>query len=148
MKIKEGRKTYKYLIYISCLCLLLAIGAMTAVSLMSVQSVRKLVRNTTTKSITELTVSKAQFLDEKIHSELLSLQSFAANLGAFDDLFAYPELLEDYKEKHGAARMWIIDTNGTYQDTGGMNKNFADKKELFTEALQGNEGITDVFLGE
>ena len=29
-----------------------------------------------------------------------------------------------------------------------MNKNFADKKELFTEALQGNEGITDVFLGE
>ena len=148
MKIKEGRKTYKYLIYISCLCLLLAIGAMTAVSLMSVQSVRKLVRNTTTKSITELTVSKAQFLDEKIHSELLSLQSFAANLGAFDDLFAYPELLEDYKEKHGAARMWIIDTNGTYQDTGVMNKNFADKKELFTEALQGNEGITDVFLGE
>ena len=148
MKIKEGRKTYKYLIYISCLCLLLAIGAMTAVSLMSVQSVRKLVRNTTTKSITELTVSKAQFLDEKIHSELLSLQSFAANLGAFDDLFAYRELLEDYKEKHGAARMWIIDTNGTYQDTGGMNKNFADKKELFTEALQGNEGITDVFLGE
>ena len=115
---KRIRKTYKYLIYISCLCLLLAIGAMTAVSLMSVQSVRKLVRNTTTKSITELTVSKAQFLDEKIHSELLSLQSFAANLGAFDDLFAYPELLEDYKEKHGAARMWIIDTNGTYQDTG------------------------------
>ncbi|MFR3752983.1 MAG: hypothetical protein ACLTW9_13090 [Enterocloster sp.] len=69
-------------------------------------------------------------------------------LGAFDELFAYPELLEDYKEKHGAARMWIIDTNGTYQDTGGMNKNFADKKELFTEALQGNEEITDVFLGE
>ena len=80
MKIKEGRKTYKYLIYISCFCLLLAIGAMTAVSFMSVQSVRKLVRNTTTKSITELTVSKAQFLDEKIRSEMLSLQSFAAAL--------------------------------------------------------------------
>lgn len=148
MKIKEGRKTYKYLIYISCFCLLLAIGVMTAVSFMSVQSVRKLVRNTTTKSITELTVSKAQFLDEKIRSEMLSLQSFAAALGTFDDMFSRPELLEDYKDKHGAARMWIIDENGTCLDTGEMDKNFADKKELFAEALQGKEGISDVFLGE
>ena len=55
-------------------------------------------------------------------------------------MFAYPELLEDYKEKHGAARMWIIDTNGTYQDTGGMNKNFADKKEHIHRSAAGERG--------
>ncbi|MDC7290352.1 ATP-binding protein [Blautia schinkii] len=148
MKRKNRKKSYKYLLYISCFCFLLVMGAMAAVSFTSVQSVRDLVRSTTTKSITELTVSKAQFLDEKIRSELQALRSFAADIGTFDDIFAHPELLEDYKESHEAARMWIIDVTGAYQDTGGMDKNFADKKELFREGLRGNEGVTDVFLGE
>ena len=147
MKIKEGRKTYKYLIYISCFCLLLAIGVMTAVSFMSVQSVRKLVRNTTTKSITELTVSKAQFLDEKIRSEMLSLQSFAAALGTFDDMFSRPELLEDYKDKHGAARMWIIDENGTCLDTGEMDKNLRIKRNCLLKRCREERGFRMYFWG-
>ena len=120
---------------------------MTAVSFMSVQSVRKLVRNTTTKSITELTVSKAQFLDEKIRSEMLSLQSFAAALGTFDDMFSRPELLEDYKDKHGAARMWIIDENGTCLDTGEMDKNFADKRNCSLKRCREERGFRMYFWG-
>ena len=104
-------------------------------------------RNTTTKSITELTVSKAQFLDEKIHSELLSLQSFAANLGAFDDLFAYPELLEDYKEKHGAARMWIIDENGTCLDTGEMIRTLRIKRNYSPKRCREKRGFRMYFWG-
>ena len=95
----------------------------------------------------ELTVSKAQFLDEKIHSELLSFSPLPQILGPLMICLPTRNYWKIIKKSTGRPACGLLIRMEPIR-TQGMNKNFADKKELFTEALQGNEGITDVFLGE
>ena len=75
MKRKAEQRISKALILLICTGLILVIAVTVWVNMNSVRSIRNLVRSTTTENITELTVSKAQYLDEKIHSEMLALLS-------------------------------------------------------------------------
>ena len=79
MKKKEfGGKKMVFLAV--CLCLVLTALIALFINKGYVQSIQDLVRSTTKSNISELTVSKAQYLDEKMHSELLSLQSLASSI--------------------------------------------------------------------
>ena len=83
-----------------------------------------------------------RYVQKCCHFSLLLLP-----FGTFDDMFSRPELLEDYKDKHGAARMWIIDENGTCLDTGEMDKNFADKRNCSLKRCREERGFRMYFWG-
>lgn len=148
MNTKTEKRTSKSVILITCICLILVSGITVYVNMNCVRSIKQLVRRTTTENIAELTVSKAQFLDSKIRSEMLALQSFADSLGAGDDIFASPGLLMDFRERREASCVWMADMQGDYLDTGCRQNLPQVRKELFEGALQGNAGISEVFLGE
>lgn len=146
---KTKNRGGKTAILISCFCLILAALVTTFVNKNYVQSIRELVRSTTTSSIAELTVSKAQYLDEKLHSELLSLQSLAVSLGVNGSERFNKELVVQYFELHSATNIWVLDLQGNNwstkpdQELGTGPKD----KSLFEPALRGETGVSDVYIG-
>lgn len=92
-----------------CSCLVLTALIAAFVNKGYVQSIRELVRSTTTASISELTVSKAQYLDEKMRSELLSLQSLSVSISANGSELFDEDLIEGYYKLHSATNIWIMD---------------------------------------
>lgn len=148
MKRKAEQRISKALILLICTGLILVIAVTVWVNMNSVRSIRNLVRSTTTENITELTVSKAQYLDEKIHSEMLALQSLSSSLGEGKDVLSCQNLLKEYKDRRKASCIWVSDMEGNYLNTGCHEDILQEKRELFEGALRGEEGISDVFLGE
>lgn len=139
----------KTAILIICFCLILAALVTTFVNQNYVQSIRELVRSTTTSSIAELTVSKAQYLDEKLHSELLSLQSLAVSLGANGSERFDGELVAQYFELHNATNIWVSDLQGNNWSTEpdqGAGTGPKDKS-LYQPALRGETSVSDVYIG-
>ena len=63
----EKRSFRKFITIIACLCLFVAAFAVIFINNNYVQSIKKLVRSTTTANISELTVVKSQYLDEKLN---------------------------------------------------------------------------------
>lgn len=148
MKKKEfgGRKM---IFLTTCLCLVLTALTTLFVDKGYVQSIQDLVRSTTKSSISELTVSKAQFLDERMRSELLSLQSLSNSISLNGlNLFDHT-LVEEYSKLHDATNLWISDFNGSRwsvkpPEEGGS---FPKDESLSEMALQGETGISDTFIG-
>lgn len=147
MQSKDGQMR-KIVFLIACLCPVLVTLAAVLLHTGYVQSIESLVRSTTTANIRELTASKAQYLDEKIRSELLSLRSLAATLET-TDAAAARELAANYMQLHDASRMWILDAQGNAWSTAPERENGLSEapKAFFEAALRGETGMSDVFLG-
>ena len=88
----------KFITIIACLCLFVAAFAVIFINNNYVQSIKKLVRSTTTANISELTVVKSQYLDEKIEYELKALQLLAFNIGERNGIFSCSELIREYQK--------------------------------------------------
>lgn len=133
------------------LCLVLAVAALLAAASITsyVNSVKTLVRSTTANNISELTVSKAQYLDERLRSERLALQSLAGLLGGKQDTRKIQEQIRVYQDLHDASCMWIFDTQGNGWSTSGNGNLYppSQTEELFAAALRGETGISEVFIG-
>lgn len=137
--------------------ILLAIGSLLVFILILVPLVNKgyielvktMVRRTTTTSINELTVSKGQFLDERIRSELLSLDSLALSISQEGDVFSKRNLVTEYAELHGASNMWIVDIHGNKWSEKAAHGEEAslEKNDFFSPALRGETGMSDVYYG-
>lgn len=146
-----GRKTRFQKASKPALCLILAFASLlaAAIILSYVQSVKTLVRSTTANNISELTVSKAQYLDERLRSERLALQSLAGLLGSQTDITVIQEQLRSYRDLHDATRMWVFDTQGNGWSTDKNDELYppGQTEELFAAALKGETGISEVFIG-
>lgn len=132
---------------IACVCLFVAAFAVIFVNNNYVDSIKKLVRNTTTTNISELTVVKSQYLDEKIEYELKALKLLAFNIGETGEAFSRQALIEEYQKMHGATNMWVLDAAGNSWsaiESSVLNK---EKNRLFMPALQGKTMMSDVFIG-
>lgn len=133
------------------LCLAFAVAALLAAAAITsfVRSVKTLVRSTTTNNISELTVSKAQYLDERLRSERLALQSLAGLLGGKQDTHKIQEQLLSYRDLHDATRIWIFDTQGNGWSTDKNDEliPLGQTEEMFAPALRGETGVSEVFTG-
>ena len=147
MQLKENRSN-KIVFLIACFCPVLVALAAVALNADYVRSIENLVRSTTTANIRELTTSKAQYLDEKIRSELLSLRSLAATLETADTPAAR-ELAANYMRLHNASCMWLLDAEGNAWSTSPEQETSLSKapEAFFEAALRGETGMSDVFFG-
>lgn len=132
-----------------CLCLMLTALIALFIDKGYVQSIQNLVRSTTKSSISELTVSKAQYLDEKMHSELLSLQSLASSIGINGPESFDQTLVEEYAGLHGVTNLWITDLSGNRWSVRHANEGggFPEDESLSGAALRGETCISDTFIG-
>lgn len=137
----------KFITIIACLCLFVAAFAVIFINNNYVQSIKKLVRSTTTANISELTVVKSQYLDEKIEYELKALQLLAFNIGERNGIFSCSELIREYQKLHGATNMWVLDINGNSWSSIESDVLSKEKDRLFTPALKGETAMSDVFMG-
>ena len=129
-------------------CVFIILSGITAVLVNQgyVQAIRRLVRSTTTSSIRELSVSRAQYMDERLRSELMALQSLASAIGEYEDIFSGSGLAEEYKKRQGATCVWICEDLDRVWNTNQERELTPDQKQLFEEALQGEEGIACLFI--
>lgn len=148
MKQRNVRSTNKAVIMIACLCLVLVAVLSVLVDKGYVQSIKRLVRSTTAGSISELTASKAQYLDERIRAEQLALHSLADSLETEDDIFSKPDLLTKYCERRGATCVWVVDTRGNFWNTRQDQELTPAQKDLFKSALSGEENVSNVYIGQ
>ena len=148
MKKKEfgGRKM---IFLTACLCLVLTALTALFVNKGYVQSIQDLVRSTTKSSISELTVSKAEFLDEKMRSELLSLQSLSTSISLNGSNLFDHRLVEEYSKLHDATNLWISDFSGNRWSVKSPEEggSFPKDESLSEMALRGETGISDTFIG-
>lgn len=146
------RKTFrggKTAVVTICSCLIMTALIAMFVNRFYVQSIRALVRSTTTSSIAELTISKAQYLDEKLRSELLSLRSLAISISSNEPGLFDEDLIEAYSKLHSATNMWVLDVEGRQWNTKTAQASgvFPADAALFEPALMGNTEISDVYIG-
>lgn len=146
---QKGVQVNKTMIAAVCLFLVFVTLITVVLNKTYVHSIKNLVRNTTTANIHELTVSKAEYLDERLRSEQLALQTLANSIGLQEDIFSSKDLAMDYKNLHNASCMWILDTQGNGWSSRGGNDLFppGQTETFFTPALQGETGISEVFIG-
>lgn len=142
-------KISKILILAICFCLILTVLIAVFVNKGYVQSIRELVRSTTISSIGELTVSKSEYLDEKIRSELLSLQSLSTSISVNGPELFNEDLIKEYYELHNTTNIWIMDNAGTQWGVRSKREGgaFPEAEVLYEPALRGETCVSDVFIG-
>lgn len=142
-------KISKIVIFVVCFCLVLTVLISVYINNSYVRSIRELVRSTTKTNIDELNVSKAQYLDEKMRSELLSLQSLSTSLSHNGPELFNEDLIKEYYGLHSATNIWILDSAGTQWSvsTAQEGGSFPEEETLYAPALQGETCISDVFIG-
>lgn len=149
MKRNKVRATKTMALAVSLILIVIAM-VITVINLTYVNSIKKLVRNTTVNNIRELTVNKAQNLDGRLRSEQVALKSLANSIGKYGDIFALSDVITEYQEMHQASCMWVLDLQGN-----GWSSSLGDEllppgqtQEFFAPALRGESGISDPFIGE
>ena len=113
------------------------------------QTIQSLVRNNTTTNVMELSVTKAQHLDEKLDSELECVQMLANFLEKSDSVEEARTQAIEFLSTHDASTAWIIDADGsTWCSDEKANQYLASQEEeLFGPAMRGETGSSDVFVG-
>ena len=124
---------------------ILAIGA----SSYYLRTIQGLVRSNTTTNVMELSVTKAQHLDEKLDSELECVQMLANFLEKSDDVQEARAQAVEFLATHDASTVWIKGVDGdTWCSDEKANQYLASQEhELFGPALTGEAGSSDVFVG-
>jgi signal transduction histidine kinase/CheY-like chemotaxis protein len=122
-------------------------GAIIATNFIYLSDIQKLVRNTTTTSVKELTVSRADFLDECISADVDSVMSLANYMSHTSKQSIREALANDFLATHEATVAWIKYTDGTtWCSSNEANIYITENEaELFEPALQGKSGISEMY---
>ena len=149
MKMKKVRAAKTVAFAVSLLLIVIVITT-AVINFTYVNSIKKLVRNTTVNNISELTANKSQNLDERLRSEQAALQSLAGSIGKYDDIFSLSDLITEYQDTHHASCMWVFDLQGNGWSSGLGDELLppGQTEEFFAPALRGESGMSDPFIGE
>lgn len=113
MALKEGRqKVHKYWSVVFIILILILLLSAFCIGVISIQSIRSNVRNTTIQVIQEITNSKSQMLTSMLEESEREIRSLAAALDVAKDKQSINFLLEKFEREHRLDGLTILDDQG------------------------------------
>lgn len=147
MKANKKRAIIKTIVVTLIIANLFSFGIYTSIVLMD--KIKFLVRDTTEYSVSELTLTKAGFLDDKIINEEADLKTLASGVAFASNNDEVKAIIRQALFSNGATTIWISDMEGNKWCSSDSVMPFpkALKDELFNPALEGKSGSSRVFVG-